>query len=285
MWKIQKVFNNNVLMAEDAQGQVAVLLGRGLGFGAKAGDQVDETRIHQVLRPEAESPEQFTRLVAELSPELIALTVELTKSDGEPTAWADSAVVALADHIRFAIDRAIAGIELPNPLAWEIEQIYPDEYAFGQRCVAKVKEATGVELPRSEVTSIALHAVNAQISQGQSRNFAFVTKVTDLIAQSVETVRETLGISGNSLALARFTTHLRYLVQRVVRKDTHTLQSDPTTASIHDMMSKEHPSEMAIASKILINVEFALEADCGEAELTYLTLHILRLKQEAEKSH
>ena len=47
--KISKVINNNVLSAFDENGQEVVLMGRGLGFKAKTGDDIDESRVQKVF--------------------------------------------------------------------------------------------------------------------------------------------------------------------------------------------------------------------------------------------
>ena len=48
--KIIKVINNNVLSAFDENGQEVVLMGRGLGFKAKTGDDIDESRVQDVYK-------------------------------------------------------------------------------------------------------------------------------------------------------------------------------------------------------------------------------------------
>lgn len=42
--KIEKVLNNNVVVALDENGAETVLMGRGLGFGRRAGDEHRRTR-------------------------------------------------------------------------------------------------------------------------------------------------------------------------------------------------------------------------------------------------
>ena len=52
--KILKVFNNNVVLADDPHHGHVVLTGRGLGFQAKPGGEVDPARVVQVFVPDAE---------------------------------------------------------------------------------------------------------------------------------------------------------------------------------------------------------------------------------------
>ena len=50
--KIYKVINNNVLSAYDDKKQEVVVMGRGIGFKAKAGDTIDEGKIEKVFHIE-----------------------------------------------------------------------------------------------------------------------------------------------------------------------------------------------------------------------------------------
>ncbi|MGC4440847.1 CAT RNA binding domain-containing protein, partial [Streptococcus suis] len=43
--KIEKVYNNNVVQAKSSSGDEIILMGAGLGFQKRAGDELDESRI------------------------------------------------------------------------------------------------------------------------------------------------------------------------------------------------------------------------------------------------
>ena len=45
--KIEKVLNNNVVVALDENGAETVLMGRGLGFGRRAGDEAPPDKIEK----------------------------------------------------------------------------------------------------------------------------------------------------------------------------------------------------------------------------------------------
>ena len=46
---IQKVINNNVVSTFDANGKEVILMGKGIGFRKKAGDELDKTRLRRFL--------------------------------------------------------------------------------------------------------------------------------------------------------------------------------------------------------------------------------------------
>lgn len=45
--KILKIINNNVVSACDEKGKEIVVMGKGLGFGKKSGDILDELKIEK----------------------------------------------------------------------------------------------------------------------------------------------------------------------------------------------------------------------------------------------
>lgn len=52
---IQKIINNNIISAYDESGAEIVVMGRGIGFGKKAGNQVPDDRIEKVFRIQSHS--------------------------------------------------------------------------------------------------------------------------------------------------------------------------------------------------------------------------------------
>ena len=46
--QIIKVINNNVISSEDDKGKEIIVMGKGIGFGKKAGEEIDETKIEKV---------------------------------------------------------------------------------------------------------------------------------------------------------------------------------------------------------------------------------------------
>ena len=47
--QIIKVINNNVISSEDDKGKEIIVMGKGIGFGKKAGEEIDETKIESIL--------------------------------------------------------------------------------------------------------------------------------------------------------------------------------------------------------------------------------------------
>ncbi len=126
----------------------------------------------------------------------------------------DSIYVTLPDHISAAVNRYKEGIVLPNPLLWDIRQLYKDEFRVGLKANEIVKEETGVEFTDDEAAFIALHFVNAQLG-GEIRD---IYDMTYLLKAVFGIVYDEYGFRPDheSLNYYRFVTHLKFYARRIV---------------------------------------------------------------------
>ena len=67
-----KTFNNSAALVQDDQGQEQVVLGKGVGFGLKKGDKIDESKIER--RFIANSHQDEVNQVKEINASTIDLT-------------------------------------------------------------------------------------------------------------------------------------------------------------------------------------------------------------------
>ncbi len=126
--EIRKVLNNNVVLATDSDGSQVILTGRGLGFQKSAGQQVDASKIVQVFTPT--SREDYVTLrdfLVDISPEYVGLARMIV--DAAEAAWQttfpQALIVALADHLVFAVKRAETGTVTAHPLKAEVSHLSP----------------------------------------------------------------------------------------------------------------------------------------------------------------
>jgi beta-glucoside operon transcriptional antiterminator len=276
--KILRVFNNNVVLARDpARGEV-ILTGRGLGFQARPGQPVDPTKVVKVFIPdEGRDPDNFGQLVAAIPPEhllladqaleVIRLTMRVSSSS--------STVVALADHLSFAIKRVLKGIQLEYPLHAEVAHLYPDELAVAERIVAYVNERITMPLPAEEAVPIALHLVNAGFSSG---DLSFTYQMTGVFQQLFDVLEKAFDrtIDRDTVNAARFITHLRYFF---VRAHNGRQLSDGAPA-LTSAIRTSYPREYFAATRLQAVLELRLGTPLTEDEITYLTLHVARMIDE-----
>ena len=279
---IHKVINNNVLSAFDDKNREVVIMGRGIGFKAKTGDVIDESKIEKVFYIESSSlSKQFQEMIAnmplehmEISTDIIAYakhTFEMKLNQ--------SIYVALTDHINFAIERYRNGIQIPNALLNEIKEFYRREYVVGEYALQLLKDRLGVNFAPDEAGFIALHFVNAQYDLSVDGTYT----ITSIIQKSLKMIQEEFGtpIDEDSMYYERFITHLKFFAKRVYRKEQW--RDDET--DLADMIESKYPKEYACSQKIaaLISEEHGVKV--SREEMMYLAIHIRRiLKSDNEEN-
>lgn len=275
--KIVKVINNNVVLS-DENGSPVILTGRGIGFQKPRGATVDPARIVHVFYPASrEEYESLRGFLADIPPEYIALARKIveTAQDEWGVTFGQSSIVAIADHLSFAVKRAQAGQVSPHPLQTEISHMFPREYAMAQRSIAMIRD-NSMMIDDGEAVAIALHFINALAftSGDLSQTYA----MTGLLSQIFDVVESAYGktIITDSVNAARFITHLRYFFARV--EAGKQLAEHPTV--FNDSVRDSFPQAYQTAQKVRALLEFHLGQSLTDDEQTYLALHIERVTTE-----
>ena len=284
--EVLRVFNNNVVLARAADRGEVILTGRGLGFQAKPGQLVDETKVVRVFVPEdGRNADNFGALVAAIPPEHLTLADQaLEIARGGMTGPLNSTtVVALADHLSFAIKRLRQGLNIEYPLRAEVAHLYPGELRMGQQIVDFVNDRLEEQLPRDESVAVALHLVNAGFASG---DLSYTYQMTGVFAQLFEVLEQAYGraFDRETVNAARFITHLRYFF---VRAHTGRQLAEGSTG-LGSAIREAYPGAFGTALKLQAVLELRLGEPLTDDEVTYLTLHVarmaddLRLNQGAE---
>lgn len=277
--RVRKVFNNNVLLGVDERGTEVVLLGRGLGFQAGPGDLVDPARVERQFRPTATNPaERIAAFIEEIPLGDIEVTQEIVDAArarlGEHIT--DHLLVPLADHISFALRRVRENApQIEYPLRWEVQYLYPAEVAFAKDALRLVEQRTGVALPEVEAVPLALHFVNAQFGTDLDATL----RMTQVLGEMLAVIRSAFGveIDEDSVGVARFVTHLRYLFLRERQGATLGSRVD----AIADAVRSARPREFACAQDLGALLHDRYGWAVTEEELLYLALHVSRLTAPA----
>ena len=251
---VEKVINNNIVSAYDETGREVVVMGRGIGFGVRAGAVIDNSKIEKVFRIKSQGvAEQFKELLANMPLEHAQISNDIISYAKSTLKLKlnQSIYVTLTDHINFAIERYQKGINLENALLWEIKRFYPQEYGLGRYAIDLIRERLHVSLPEDEAGFIALHFVNAEYGTDIRDALHFPNQMKDIL----DIVTRELGIrlDEGSLHYERFITHVKFLLQRVYRKE---LLPDEES-ELAEMMKKKYPKEYACSEKIADYIEEA----------------------------
>lgn len=274
--KIDKVLNNNVVIARDENGAETVLMGRGLAFGRRAGEEVPADKVEKRFTLQSgQLSSRFQQLLTSipLSHFLMSERIINHAKISLGKELSDSIYVTLPDHISAAVERYQQGLVLPNPLLWDIRQFYKEEYAVGLEANRIVFEETGVQFTEDEAAFIALHFVNAQVG-GEIRD---VYDMTYLMQAAFRIVREQYRREPDcdSLEYFRFVTHLKFFARRIV-SGQHYGDGD---ADLLDVVWYKYPRAYDCARRICSYVEREKGFSSGKNELLYLTIHIARVME------
>lgn len=271
---IEKVINNNIISAYEKSGAEVIVMGRGIGFKKKQGEVVPADQISKIFRIKSRTlTEQFKELLANMPLERVRISDEIIShaKDHLKLKLNQSIYVTLTDHINFAIESVSQGIEPQNALLWEIKRFYPQEFQLGIYALELIQDRLGILLPEDEAGFIALHFVNAEYGT----DIRDAVKFPDQMQAIVDIVEHDLGIllDESSLHYERFVTHIKFLIQRIYRKEL--LSSEDRELSL--MMQRKYPREYECSVKVAEYIMQATGSRLSEEEIMYLSVHIRRV--------
>ncbi len=271
---IEKVINNNIISAYEKSGAEVIVMGRGIGFKKKQGEVVPADQISKIFRIKSRTlTEQFKELLANMPLERVRISDEIIShaKDHLKLKLNQSIYVTLTDHINFAIERVSQGIEPQNALLWEIKRFYPQEFQLGIYALELIQDRLDILLPEDEAGFIALHFVNAEYGT----DIRDAVKFPDQMQAIVDIVERDLGIllDESSLHYERFMTHIKFLIQRIYRKEL--LSSEDRELSL--LMQRKYPREYQCSVKVAEYIMQATGSRLSEEEIMYLSVHIRRV--------
>ncbi|KLU61583.1 PtsGHI operon antiterminator [Peptococcaceae bacterium CEB3] len=275
-YTVQKAFNNNVLWVKDGQ-QEKVLLGKGIGFGLRAGDSFqDSALIEKVFTLEEENRQKFSELITQVDAKTVGLCEEVIfMLSRELNEELDQKIhVSLTDHIAFALYRLRQNDQIVNPFLIETETLYPREYALAFKAAGILEKGTEVRIPDGEIGFIALHIHSAR-NQGKLSNTIKYAFLTNSICELVED-ELALEIDKTSLDYARFVTHIRFTVERL-------LKGSIIKNRLLRSIKREYKESYAIAKKVAVLLEETMGKKVVPDEVGYIAVHIEKLRDTEKK--
>lgn len=278
---IHRVFNNNVVSVLQENGNEKIVMGRGVGFGKKTGDPIEEAKVEKVfVLSDEENVHKFQELVHEIPIEHMLLAEEII-SYAKVTLGkklGDYLYISLVDHIYTSIVRKQEGIEVRNAILYDIKRFYPDEFKIGEKALEMVEERFGVRLPKDEAGFIALHIVNAGMDGSSVEE---VMEISAIVQQLSNIVKYEFKVDFNedSVYFYRFITHLKFFAQRVVNNKTYV---DGVEDDLFDLVKTKYRNAYQCVRKIDEFMQKTYDYQLSKEEALYLTIHIERViyKQE-----
>ena len=205
-----------------------------------------------------------TKLIA-LVEEVIA---EITDELGE--VLNENIHIGLVDHLFYAIKRLEDNEEIQNPFLVEIETLYGREFSMTSRLASRIKEELGVDIPEGEKGFIALHIHSAR-NNGKLSNTIKYSFLSNSIIEHVED-RLNIEIDRKSLDYARFLTHIRFAIERIIT-------GTPIKNDLIDVIKEKYQLSYKIAEETKLIICKVLTIDnVPEDEVAYLAMHIERFR-------
>ncbi len=276
---IKKIFNNNAIVAKDADKHEYVVMGCGIAFKKSAGEEVDESLIEKTfILKQKDASEKFKLLLEDIPSEYVSLCYDIIEYAKNilDVQLNDYLYVTLTDHINSAIKLKKEGINITNALIWEIKKFYAKEFKIGLKALELIKEELNIQLSEAEAGNIALHLINAQGNNSNSKidDIAKQTKMVQDILNIV-TYAYNITLDEKSISYERFVTHLRFFFQRL----NSSIKSD--TTSEDDFLFEQVKSKYKRAYDCMLRVEKYLEKELSNEEKLYLTIHIQKVTQKS----
>ncbi len=126
--KIVKVMNNSLILARDENDKEILVMGKGLGFRRKSGEEIDAAKIEKifVLKNETDTKE-YIKLIEETPNEYIEITNDLIQYANNKLGGKlnDQIFITLIDHISYALTRYKKKYNITKSFAMGIKEILP----------------------------------------------------------------------------------------------------------------------------------------------------------------
>lgn len=278
--KYLKKINNNVAFARDDAGIDYIVLGKGIGFNAQAGEVVPSDNIDRTFRSEnSHDDSDSTNILTNISSEAVAITTRVSQYVEDKLAihFDNARYLILADHLDYAIKRNQEGIEYPPSNQWELKKLFSKEYGAAIDILKIIDQEFQIKLDTAEIGFITNHLVSAGSGFSSLQGNRKMTKLINKIVHLVEAHFQMI-FDEDSFNYNKFISHLRYFVLRKMSNDS--LPDNLVDKELVAMYQLKYPEAFGMAEKIEIYLSLKEDWTLTLDEKLYLTIHIRRLTAE-----
>lgn len=273
---ISRVFNNNAVAVQTDDNQDAVLIGSGIGFGKKAGEQAEAGRAEKIYYIQSDMQTKFLKFLGNTDETYLNIADAILKHASEiGLKIAPQVIVALTEHISFAVQRFHDGVHLPNLMLSEIQAYYPQEYEVGVWGVDLINSTLHESLDKDEAGYIAMHVING----AENMDVKHTVETLEFVKGTINCIEQSysIKIDMNRFETQRLITHLKFLSQRVFLSKT--LDSD-TTKDMYQFLIENHPEHSKFVDLYRGYVKERFGYSLSEQELVYILIHITKFLSE-----
>lgn len=270
---VKKILNNNVLIAEHDEYDEVVLIGKGIGFQRKKGEQLHQSLVEKLfILKDKDKQKQYKKLLPQVDEKIFDAIVDAFELIRARThsLLNEHIHVALTDHIFFSVQRYLKGLMIKYPFLTETKALYPKEYDIASEVVDIVNQAVNIRLPEDEKGFITLHIHSAL----GDKKLSDINKNSRLIGQLIEIIELELDvkIDKESLDYIRLVRHLRFTLERLNHGE-----NIGNSSKIGFILQREYPVCYNLAWKLIKIMQNTMKKPIGDAEAVFLTIHLQRI--------
>lgn len=270
--------NNNIAMCVDSAGNELIAMGKGIGYGKLP----REIALEDVTQTFYNVSPKVLAGIEGIPEDVMVFSADLAERARDELSYQLSPNLAftLADHISFALKRARDGVYVSMPLAFDVEQSYPDEYRIARQAVRRLRREFRANLRDAEAAGIALNIVNARADFATEAELASAQRDEDMLEDITEIVEREFSITVNrsSFAYSRYATHMNYLFGRL-----HAGKSlDGANLELYADVRTDYPQVDACVEKICGHLREEWGCEVTDEERLYVFIHVNRLRVKEE---
>jgi beta-glucoside operon transcriptional antiterminator len=275
-----KSLGNNGALTKDETGQEYVVIGKGVGFGKKCGEEISADKIQRRFVTDAANHTELNEL-AHFAPQAVEITEQIVK-DSEaalPVSFTRTQYLGLIDHMDLVLKRLQQGLVLTdNGTTWMIKQLYPPEYELATKLCQLIQDDY-IKQPaftKAEIPAIVLHIVNAENKQTHVQDTMLMTQ---LIAGIVAIVQFAHGqaLDVSSFSYNRFIAHLQSFIIRRLNGLTNTDPEPELDPAILQLIQTKYHDAYVTVERIEHYLAVQQHWQLSLNEKVYLTLHVWRV--------
>lgn len=272
---IKKILNNNVVITTNHQKEEIIVMGKGLAYGKKTGDDIDVTKINKTfevsLKP---NQKKMANMLKDIPIEYMEISDYVIKEAKKELEVDDSLYISLTDHIHTSIERYKEGIPLKNHMLFEIKHFYQKEFQLGLLTLKLIQEKYNISMKEDEAAFLALHIVSSEVG----RHISDVYEMTSFILEIVSIVEKyfKIKLDEDSLSYQRFVTHLKFFGLRVFNNVNQT-DNESLNVDLLEIMKEKYVESYLCVSKIQAYIEKTYHYDLNDEEVLFLTIHVARI--------
>ena len=268
--KVIKNINNNISLCKDGNGRELIAFGKGIGF-VKPPNDIPLAKIERTFY---NIKDINVGIFKNMPTQIINLAIKITDmaTNELKASYPSSIVLALADHIYYAIERHKDNVVVNVNLLEEIKQSYPKEIQLANKSIEMVNKELNITLPAEEVTTLAMHFIYDRLDENKSFSNLDTKEAINKCIEIVETYLM-VDINREGFNCSRFITHIDYLIRRCLKNK----QIDSDNQAVFENLKKEYANVYRCALKIADLINSYYDVHLNNEEIMYLMLHINRL--------